>query len=274
MINRYIIFVIIALGGLFVPKGHLSAELTESERRRGLRVMKNIDAIIKSYSDEITAIKNVAGGIEQKKELAKIKDEIKRLKDSAGITKLKEQLENEFQPQIDKIAAEIYVSAIDPKTKQDLFKNLNQLLLDIKNDAIINEKVQKIIQLRQEISDRVQSKIGPIQKLGKNIDEVTKDLQLQLNKIKNDMLAVQQAVKTIQFSKDYVEKLAPLRRKQVELQQAIANQLARLPGQQRNKIQSLENAINRFKLIQEYLRNPDIIQLTTEEEILGLKLGI
>jgi len=267
---------------LFIPK-NFAYEPSALEKLQALLIIKQIQSIIYVLEQQIIKTQNYAanvskaGGLRDK--LKKAQEEIDKLKDDKELFRDQETIKDledriiTLRIQLNELAVYVYAKAVPEKGKyrgQNLYKIVDQMVKDIRNDTKIREKREKIIKLQQELTDDMREKVNTVQQLGLDVDQITKPEQAQLAGIKASLSTVEQQLNKKINEVKVDKKLDPLLRKRYDIQENMEKEVAKLNPARRNKIRLYENAVNTLDLMLEYIRNPDKIIKTTEEEVAGL----
>ncbi len=238
-------------------------------------IISNIQRSIQSYEQEIENIKRQARIFDIKKDMAKVQKEIDDFEKKYKIPDKKykipdiktRKLTAEIQRDIQ--AINVYSSAVTQAG--NLFAELNSVIYEIYNDPGVKIKLNKILQLQREVKDRIRKKVDEMQKVGRDIDQVTIDAQKQLKTTLAALLPVEQELKLIYLSPEVDEKIKPLKNEMIELQEKMNKAIDRLPTSLKNQIERLKNAIRRLEIVLEYIRNPELIQAASEDQVLGIE---
>ena len=274
---------------LFIPK-NFAYEPTALEKLQALLIIKQIQSIIYVLEQQITKTQDYAtnvskaGGLRDK--LKKAQEEIDKLKNDKDLFKDQETIKDledriiTLRIQLNELAVHVYAKAVPEKGKykgQNLYKIVDQKVKDIRNDTNIREQRENIVKLQRKLADDMREKVDVVQRLGLEIKDVIKpkekaeaSLQVQLAGIKASLSTVEQQLNKKITEVKVDKKLDPLLRKRHDIRENMEKEVAKLSTARRNKIRLYENAVNALDLMLEYIRNPDKIIRTTEEEVAGL----
>lgn len=223
---------------------------------------------IAALQNEIDKLESEAVGVPSlKEELAQAKAQLAGVKNNLGISYL-EQQQAALKAQFDGFAQRFFKTAqVDDNF---MYYLLNGKISDLQSNPEITRKLNKILQLKREIAEQLKEGIKDIVELGQQINLMTADDQRGLATIKTQLASIQQRITVQSLSENARSQLEPLQQKINLIQQKINDLLAlRFTDDRLNMIARYKNRMRQYQLLLEYLRDPAIIPLTTEEQILA-----
>lgn len=237
--------------------------------RPAIVLMGGIKSAIAALDSEITRLESEAVGVPSLKEdLGDAKAKLAQVKNNLGITGLEAQ-QNALMGQFDGFAQRFFKDTQIEDTF--LYYTLNEKFTDILNDPLIKRKLQDIVRLKREIGERISKALKEINELGQQINLMTRNDQRGLNGIKTQLAFIQQQLSIKLLSETTQAQMSPFEQKINALQGKIDEQLAlHFTDDRLNLIRQYKHRMRQYELLLDYLRDPSIIPLTTEDKIIAV----
>jgi len=237
--------------------------------RPAIVLMGGIKSAIAALDSEINRLEGEAVGVPSLKEdLSDAKAKLAQAKNSLGISPLEAQ-QNSLKGQFDGFAQRFFKDTQIEDTF--LYYSLNGQITDILNDPEIKRKLQEIVRLKREIGERITKALKDINELGQQINLMTRNDQRGLNGIKTQLSFIQQQLSVKLLSETTQAQINPLEQKISAIQTKIDEQLAlHFTDDRLNLIRQYKNRMRQYELLLDYLRDPSIIPLTTEDKIIAV----
>lgn len=237
--------------------------------RPAIVLMGGIKSAIAALDSEINRLESEAVGVPSlKDDLADARAKLAQAKNGLGITALEGQ-QAALKEQFDGFAQRFFKSSQIENTF--LYYSLNERITDILNDPEIKRKLDAIIRLKREIGERITKAIKDINEIGQQINLMTRDDQRGLNAIKTQLAFIQQQLSMKLLSEVAQQQINPIQQKITAIQSKIDEQLAlHFTDDRLNLIRQYRNRMRQYELLLDYLRDPSIIPLTTEDKIIAI----
>lgn len=237
--------------------------------RPAIVLMGGIKSAIAALESEITRLESEAVGVPSLKEdLGDAKAKLAQVKNNLGISGLEAQ-QNALMGQFDGFAQRFFKDTQIEDTF--LYYTLNEKFTDILNDPLIKRKLQDIVRLKREIGERISKALKEINELGQQINLMTRNDQRGLNGIKTQLAFIQQQLSIKLLSETTQAQMSPFEQKINALQGKIDEQLAlHFTDDRLNLIRQYKHRMRQYELLLDYLRDPSIIPLTTEDKIIAV----
>jgi len=235
--------------------------------RPGVVLIGGIKAAIAGLEHEINRLESEAVGVPTLKEkLGQQNQELANIKNSLGISYLEAQQQS-LKGQFDGFAQRFFETAqIDGIF---LYNSVSEKIALVINDPEVLQKIRTITRLKREVRDRLTTVVGEVNELGQQINIMTRDNQRGLNTIKSQLAMIQQQLSIKLLSQEAHRQMDPVVEKISDTQQKIDGLLSlRFTDDRLNLIQIYRNRIQQYQLLLDYLRDPSVIPLTTEDKIL------
>lgn len=219
-------------------------------------------------------IEGTIGNLEEKSSRSKaIIDKINGIKQQEKTIKSKykiDQLENQMN------GLEVKKSLLESSTfgsAAEEYSQIGDLINNILTDAIVKDKLDKILALKKEISERVQQKIEKIQDLGKKITQKITPKRDAINSfMRDELIPLQQKINTVLLTKDVDKELNEIYTQEASLRTDLRKSLSEvLTTQEREQIETLQNSKTRKEILLKLLENPNKIADIQLDHILGLE---
>ena len=238
--------------------------------RPAIVLMGGLKAAIAALDSEINNLESEAVGVPSlKQDLAAAKAQLAQAKNNLGITPLEAQ-QNALKQQFDGFAQRFFKDTQIEDTF--LYYSLNDKITSILNDPEINRKLQDIVRLKREIGERITNAIKDINGVGAQINLMTRSDQRGLNGIKTQLAFIQQQLSVKLLSETAQAQLNPIEQKISAIQTKIDQQLAlHFTDDRLNLIRQYKNRMRVYELLLDYLRDPSLIPLITEDKIIGVE---
>lgn len=237
--------------------------------RPAVVLIGGIKSAMAALESEIAQLESEAVGVPSLKgDLAQAKQQLAAVKNGLGISPLESQ-QAALQEQFDGFAQRFFKTAQVDETF--MYYALNEKITNIINDPEIKRKLDTIIRLKREIADRITSAVHDINDLGQQINIMTRNDQRGLSAIKTQLAMIQQQLTVRLLSDEAHRQMDPILHTIGDLERRINDLLAlRLSEGRLNLIEQYKNRMRQYQLLLEYLRDPSIIPLTTEDKILAI----
>lgn len=237
--------------------------------RPAIVLMGGIKSAIAALDTEINRLEAEAVGVPTlKDDLAEAKAQLAQAKNNLGIGALEAQ-QNSLKQQFDGFAQRFFKDTQIEDTF--LYYSLNERITDILNDPEIKRKLRAIVNLKREIGERITKALKDINTLGQQINLMTRNDQRGLLAIKTQLAFIQQQLSVKMLSDLAQAQMNPYEQKITAIQGKIDRQLAlHFTDDRLNLIRQYKNRMRQYELLLEYLRDPSIIPLTTEDKILAV----
>ncbi len=229
---------------------------------------------IKSATDalnqEIDRLQNEAVGVPTLKEdLAALEQKLATVKAKLGVSPIEQQIAN-LNDQLDQYAQQLFKAA--QLDNNYLYYTLNEKITDLLSDPRIVRKIQQIIGIKQEIAEIMTETLGNIKTLGNQINALTREDQKAMAALRIQKINLEKQRDAILNSTQAEEQIEPITQKISDIQYKIDQLLAlRFTEDRINLIESYKNRMRQYQLMLDFLRDPDLIPLTTEEKVIAIE---
>jgi vacuolar-type H+-ATPase subunit I/STV1 len=241
--------------------------------RRAFFVIRNLQRLISYLENDLEQVEKSAPGIGRlTSEIKEKKDELLKLRRELGIGDVETQ-KNAVKQQLDLAAAQAYASAVNERTKANLYSEVYETIKNIFDDQDTKRLLKEIVERERKIAEKIENELSGIYEKGTEIRALTSEIQKGLGQIKSQLIGLdlQSIQKKASLPPEKIKKLAELESEIAQKEKKIVRKIAKLPTQSKNKIQQLENAIRRYRLILELMRDPKKIHALSPEVLLGIE---
>lgn len=236
--------------------------------------------VVHQMRDSVYNLKQAAMQIAQQSASSIIADTnklngmIKVVKDRTGITQAETQLKT-TQDSLDQAMAVLYTKAFD-RQKVSLYHKIYSVLQEIFNDSVIKEKSDMVLQLQQEMVQRIIANPNTINHWTKQIQDAGQKisyLAATQEKAVDPILTQAQSIKSqLAAAQTSSPQLAPLEQKLAKKNAELQLALNDLPTSVKIQIKQLQDTIGKSNFLLQYIQDPRKAAIASPENIIAKEM--
>lgn len=256
--------------------GEVAEEVTEIQEaqpvttppyRPAIIFQGGVKSAISALKNQIEQLESEAVGVPTLKEqLDATNRQLLAVKNKLGLAALEAQTST-LKNQFDTFAQRFFKTAQTADTF--LYFTLNEKITDLLDNPDIKRKLYAIIRLKQEIGEIMGNVLNEIKQLGSQINTMTQNDQRGLSALKRQLTMAENQFELGLSSDEARQKIGPLEQKVREVNEKIDYLLAlRFTEDKLMLIERYKNRMRQYQIILDYLRDPSLIPLTTQEQVI------
>jgi len=254
---------------LFVSKNF--TQIASSMRAlKALLSIKRLDAIDYVLKEQIKGKEEKGADVDDNRlKIQKLEEQIALIKRETGIERIEDKMAEKRDGLLE-LAASIYAKAVPesgPHAGKNLYEVIQQLIRDAR-DKIKGDQEQIMI-LKQKIARAIDTRVDEIQKIGAQIENMTKEEQKNLVALLHEITDLKQERDKKLSSPDIDARIDPLEEQIKAAEERIEQSVSNLVPSDQQKIRQLQNEIANIRLMLKLIEDPDAISRLIADDIAG-----